>query len=146
MSKGARGRRNGLAIGTALLAALLARGAAASSLAGCYERVYDATHLARYKGQLVVRARLMVGTGNLPSDPGDPNPIIANAALEVWVRGEQVELPHGCRLLGARPRAGLQRLPLRRRSRCLQDEGRWRARLPDRLAGRCRLAPPRAET
>ena len=90
MSKGARGRRTGLAIGTALLAVSLARGAPAASLAGCYERVYDAAHLARHKGQLVVRARLVVGTGIWPNDPGDPNPIIADAALEVWVRGSKL--------------------------------------------------------
>jgi hypothetical protein len=76
-----------VAIGLALLAATSAHGASAPPLAGCYERVYDKAHLAAHKGQLVVRARLVVGAGDLPSEPGKAKPMIAAATLTMWVRG-----------------------------------------------------------
>lgn len=71
----------------AAVASLVLAGSAASAaeppLAGCYERVYDAAHLSVHKGQLVVRATLSVA-----ETKGFDAPIIADAVLNLWVRGK----------------------------------------------------------
>jgi hypothetical protein len=65
-----------------VLAASVA-GAAEPPLAGCYERVYDAAHLAAHKGQLVVRATVSVAETKAYDAP-----IVADANLKLWVRGK----------------------------------------------------------
>jgi hypothetical protein len=77
----------GLAVGLALLAASATHAAEQPPLAGCYERVYDKTHLAVHKGQLVVRARLAINAGDFENDPGKARPMIAATKLTMWVRG-----------------------------------------------------------
>jgi hypothetical protein len=65
---------------------VLAAGAAFAAeppLAGCYERVYDAAHLSAHKGQLVVRATIAI-----TQTKGFDAPIVADAALKLWVRGK----------------------------------------------------------
>jgi hypothetical protein len=62
--------------------------AAEPPLAGCYERVYDAAHLAAHKGQLVVRARLAVDATKMGDQAGKDNPFVADAMLLLWVRGK----------------------------------------------------------
>lgn len=58
-------------------------GAAEPPLAGCYERSYDAAHLAAHKAQLVVRATIAIG-----ETKGLGAPIVADATLKLWVRGK----------------------------------------------------------
>ena len=87
MSKRIFGQSVAFAVGFTLLAAPAALGASPPPLAGCYERVYDKAHLAAHKGQLVVHARLAVEAGDFPSDPGQTHPMLANATLNVRVRG-----------------------------------------------------------
>ncbi len=53
-------------------------------LAGCYERVYDAAHLAAHEGQLVVRATLSVTRPQTRLDS-----VIANGNLKIWIRGRK---------------------------------------------------------
>ncbi len=65
-----------------VLAASVA-GATEPPLAGCYERVYDAAHLAAHKGQLVVRATIAIGETKAYNAP-----IVADASLRLWVRGK----------------------------------------------------------
>lgn len=72
-----------MATAASLVLAASAAGAAEPPLAGCYERVYDAAHLSAHKGQLVVRATLSV-TETKYFDA----PIVADAALKLWVRGK----------------------------------------------------------
>jgi hypothetical protein len=43
-------------------------GATEAPLAGCYERAYDAVHLAAHKKQLVTRATLLVKTTHMPRE------------------------------------------------------------------------------
>jgi hypothetical protein len=45
---------------------------------GCYQRVYDAAHLAAHPGQLVVRATLLV-----------KQPDAASANFRIWLKGQQ---------------------------------------------------------
>lgn len=72
---------------TAIMAPLLAR-AAEVPFAGCYERVYDAAHLAAHKGQIVTRATLLVKATETPmkTPAGD---IVADGDLRMWVRGHK---------------------------------------------------------
>jgi hypothetical protein len=56
-------------------------------LAGCYERVYDAAHLAAHKDQLVTRLALSVGKTDAFDQTG-PHPFIADGVLKMWVRGK----------------------------------------------------------
>lgn len=89
-----RSRRNAGAVVAvaAVLAAPLAGAAqtpkSAPMPAGCYERVYGATHLSAHRGQLVVRATLAItpAPAQMATDRADP--IIANGDLKFWVRGE----------------------------------------------------------
>jgi hypothetical protein len=62
--------------------------AAEPPLAGCYERVYDAAHLAEHKGQSVMRARLAVDATKFGDHAGKKNPFVADAMLLLWVRGK----------------------------------------------------------
>lgn len=56
---------------------------------GCYERIYDAAHLASHPGQLVVRATLLVK----PLDAADAAALgasyTANAQLRIWVKSHR---------------------------------------------------------
>jgi hypothetical protein len=77
-------------IGAVLAAVLAASGveaAEAPPLAGCYERVYDAAHLSQHKGQLVVRATLLIEAETFGEQAGKANPIIASGVLKIWTRG-----------------------------------------------------------
>ena len=62
-------------------------GAAEPPLAGCYERVYDAAHLAEHKGQLVVRMTISIAKTDAFDQTG-PKPLIADGVLKVWLRGK----------------------------------------------------------
>lgn len=75
------------------LAALLSplAHAAETPLAGCYERIYDAGHLAAHRGQIIQRARVSIaGTSIAKSDAGDKQPLIAEATLRIWPRREKL--------------------------------------------------------
>ncbi len=61
---------------------VVAAGAAEPPLAGCYERVYDAAHLAKHKGQLVMRATLSVRAADRDVT------WIADGTLKLWIRGK----------------------------------------------------------
>jgi hypothetical protein len=61
--------------------------AAAPPLAGCYERVYDAAHLAQHKGQIVARITLSVSAAAPEMATDKTHPIVANGDLKLWVRG-----------------------------------------------------------
>jgi hypothetical protein len=59
--------------------------AAEPPLAGCYQRAYDAAHLAQHKGQIVMRASLSVtATGPEIKDQWG-----ASGTLRLWVRGQE---------------------------------------------------------
>jgi hypothetical protein len=56
---------------------------------GCYQRVYDAAHLAAHPGQLVVRATLLVKP---PGASGAAVPGAADASsanFRIWLKGQQ---------------------------------------------------------
>ncbi len=75
-----------LCICLAVVALLPQPGAAAQGappLAGCYERIYDATHLSAHNGQIVIKVRLAVAA---PSDPDMGKDIVAEAPLTFWVK------------------------------------------------------------
>ena len=72
-----------LAVCAAILLALSPARAAETPLAGCYERSYDARHLAAHRGQIVVRVRLKVERWT------EQPPFLANAPIELWVRGRK---------------------------------------------------------
>jgi hypothetical protein len=72
-----------IALATGLLVTAGFAGAAEPPLAGCYERVYDAAHLAAHKGQLVVRATIAIAETKAYNTP-----IIADATLKLWLRGK----------------------------------------------------------
>jgi hypothetical protein len=72
-----------IALATSLLVTAGVAGAAEPPLAGCYERVYDAAHLAAHTGQLVVRATIVIAETKAYNAP-----IIADASLRLWVRGK----------------------------------------------------------
>jgi hypothetical protein len=72
-----------VAIAASLIVSVNAASAAEPPLAGCYERVYDAAHLAAHKGQMVARATLSVAATKAYDAP-----IVADAALKLWVRGK----------------------------------------------------------
>jgi hypothetical protein len=80
--------RNFLWLGCFIAAAVLPAGAATEPpLAGCYERVYDAAHLAAHKRQLVVRVTLSVKPA-APETRIDKTHI-ADGNLKIWVRGKK---------------------------------------------------------
>jgi hypothetical protein len=63
--------------------------AAEAPAPGCYERVYDAAHLAAHPGQLVVRATVLVK----PLDAAEATALgpsfAADAHLKMWVKGQK---------------------------------------------------------
>ena len=75
----------------ALACATLAHSAELPQLAGCYERVYDAAHLAAaHKGQIIRRVKLRVGpSAHGKADPAEKQPIVADAGMEMWVVGRE---------------------------------------------------------
>jgi hypothetical protein len=72
-----------VAVATSFVVTASIAGAAEPPLAGCYERVYDAAHLAAHKGQLVVGATISIA-----ETKGFNAPIVADANLKLWVRGK----------------------------------------------------------
>lgn len=72
-----------IAAATTLVVIASLASAAEPPLAGCYERVYDAAHLAQHKGQLVVRATISIA-----ETKGLNAPIVADARLKLWLRGK----------------------------------------------------------
>jgi hypothetical protein len=67
---------------TAAIIAMTKASAAEIPLAGCYERVYDAAHLAKHKSQIVTHATLLVKATDTPTK--NPNgDIIADADLRM---------------------------------------------------------------
>jgi len=82
-----RARRFAIALAGAVMTAGAARAAGPPPLAGCYERVYDAAHLAQHKGQLVTRATptITAPAREETSDNGDH--IVADGVLKLWTRG-----------------------------------------------------------
>jgi hypothetical protein len=69
---------------------------------GCYERVYDAAHLAAHKGQFAIRASLSV-TDIVQEQKADKrNTFVANALFKVWIRGEKksFDAPGACTAAG----------------------------------------------
>jgi hypothetical protein len=85
-----------IAMATGLVLAASAAFAAEPPLVGCYERVYDAAHLAAHKGQLVVRATISV-TATKAFDA----PIVADVTLKLWVRGKGKGLDKSFDSIGA---------------------------------------------
>ena len=76
-----------LALAVCLLVLSMAnavRGSESTPLLGCYERRYDAAHLASHPGQIVLRVRLDVEKTAVPASYSPP--IVADANLEIWVR------------------------------------------------------------
>jgi hypothetical protein len=72
-----------IAAATTLVVIASLASAAEPPLTGCYERVYDAAHLAQHKGQLVVRATISIA-----ETKGLNAPIVADARLKLWLRGK----------------------------------------------------------
>jgi hypothetical protein len=76
-----------IAVAAAVLLAASPAWAAEPPLAGCYERVYDAAHLAAHKDQLVTRVTLSVAKTDAFDQTG-PHPFIADGILKMWVRAK----------------------------------------------------------
>jgi hypothetical protein len=87
----------GMALGASGAAGTAA--AAEPPLAGCYQRTYDAAHLAQHKGQLVARLTLAIAT---PRDKDTPPVFVADGSLRLWVRGDgkSFDTLGGCRVDG----------------------------------------------
>lgn len=80
----------GLREGLAALAICVAAPPAAAQPApfvGCYERVYDAAHLAAHRGQIVRRVKLKIGPTSIPKAEGGDRPPVVDAILEMRVSG-----------------------------------------------------------
>ena len=78
----------------AVLAALLCCtgapiAAAEAPAPGCYERVYDAAHLAAHPGQLVVRATVLVKPFDASEAAALGPAFTTDAHLKMWVRGQK---------------------------------------------------------
>jgi hypothetical protein len=58
-------------------------------LIGCYERVYDAAHVAAHKRQLVVRATLSVKSAPPEWQTTKVHPSVATGDLKMWVSGRK---------------------------------------------------------
>jgi hypothetical protein len=58
-------------------------------LIGCYERVYDAAHLAAHKGQLVARATLSVKSAPPEWQTAKVHPSVATGDLKMWISGRK---------------------------------------------------------
>jgi hypothetical protein len=61
---------------------LSTQGFAATPMAGCYERIYNAADLRAHKGQIVLRVKLEVSA---PGDTAIKEPSVAEALLTFWV-------------------------------------------------------------
>lgn len=71
---------------TAVALACVGARAEPAPLEGCYERVYDAEHLKAHRGQIVRRVKVKIGASAFGKpDPADKNPIVADAAVMIWV-------------------------------------------------------------
>ena len=58
-------------------------------LIGCYERVYDAAHLAAHKAQLVVRATLSIKSAPPEWQTAKVHPFVATGDLKMWTSGKK---------------------------------------------------------
>jgi|SRR5215471_3777263 len=58
-------------------------------LIGCYERVYDAVHLAAHKSQLVVRAMLSIKSSPPEWQTAKVHPFVATGDLKMWTNGRK---------------------------------------------------------
>jgi len=58
-------------------------------LIGCYERVYDAAHLATHTAQLVVRATLSIKSAPPEWQTAKVHPFVATGDLKMWVSGRK---------------------------------------------------------
>jgi len=58
-------------------------------LLGCYERLYDAAHLAAHKAQLVVRATLSIKSAPQEWQTDKVHPSVATGDLKMWVSGRK---------------------------------------------------------
>jgi hypothetical protein len=56
---------------------------------GCYERVYDAAHLAAHRGQLVVRATVLVKEPDAVEAAKRGPDHVPDAQLRLWVKGQK---------------------------------------------------------
>jgi hypothetical protein len=56
---------------------------------GCYERVYDAAHLAAHPGQLVTRSTVLVKPTDAATKAAAGASYAFNANLRFWVRGQK---------------------------------------------------------
>lgn len=74
---------------SAVLAVPAADAATQPPLAGCYQRVYDAAHLAAHKRQLVVRVALEVAGTKAWPETTKVRPFIADGSLKIWIRGRK---------------------------------------------------------
>jgi hypothetical protein len=63
--------------------------AAEAPAPGCYERVYDAAHLAAHPGQLVVRATVLVKPLDATEAAALGPSFAADARLKMWVKGQK---------------------------------------------------------
>ena len=63
--------------------------AAEAPAPGCYERVYDAAHLAAHPGQLVVRATVLVKPLDASEAKAFGPSFSADAHLKIWVKGQK---------------------------------------------------------
>ena len=63
--------------------------AAEAPAPGCYERVYDAAHLAAHPGQLVVRAAVLVKPLDAAEAAALGPSFAADAHLRMWVKGQK---------------------------------------------------------
>ena len=78
------------AVSAVLMYCLCATIAAADVPApGCYERVYDAAHLAAHPGQLVVRATVLVKRPDAAEAAALGTSYAARADLRIWLRGRK---------------------------------------------------------
>ena len=80
-------------LSTALAAVTCCTGAAIAAAEapapGCYERVYDAAHLAAHPGQLVVRAAVLVKPLDAAEAAALGSSFAADAHLKMWVREQK---------------------------------------------------------
>jgi hypothetical protein len=76
-----------IAVAAAVIFAAGVAGAVEPPLSGCYERVFDAAHLAAHKDQLVTRVTISIAKTDAFDQIG-PRPFIADGILKMWVRGK----------------------------------------------------------
>jgi hypothetical protein len=73
-------------------------------LIGCYDRLYDASHLAAHRAQLVVRAMLSIKPAPPEMQTDKAHPAVATGDLMMWIRGrsERFDSLGACRVQGNR--------------------------------------------